>query len=94
MNKRSEQEWLSLFKQHDESGLTAAAFCRENRLCAKYFSKRKLDLNWKAERLQGTQSFIRVNRPKSRPTQIEMKVGELQLSLPDSVEANWLAKLV
>ena len=31
MNKRSEQEWLSLFQQHDESGLTTAAFCRENK---------------------------------------------------------------
>ena len=45
MVKRSIKQWRELFKQHDESGLTAAQFCRNNGLCPRYFSKRKKDLN-------------------------------------------------
>ncbi|MBT0587740.1 hypothetical protein [Alteromonas oceanisediminis] len=44
--KRSTQQWQALFKQHDDSGIIAAQFCRENDLFLKYFAKRKKDLDW------------------------------------------------
>jgi hypothetical protein len=96
MKRRTQQEWLSLFQQHEQSGLTAAEFCREHHLNAKYFSKRKWDLNWKAKSSRATQSFIRVSRPerKSSPSSIQLTVGQAQLNLPESIDTNWLAMLV
>ena len=38
---RSIEQWQALFKEHDESGLNATAFCEDNNLCPEYFSKRK-----------------------------------------------------
>ena len=96
MKRRTQQEWLSLFQQHEQSGLTAAEFCREHHLNAKYFSKRKWDLNWKAKSPNQSQSFIRVSRPehKHSPSAIQLTVGEIGLNLPKSIDAQWLAVLV
>ena len=44
MIKRTTQQWLSLFEAHTQSGLSAAAFCRQQSLCPKYFALRKKQL--------------------------------------------------
>ncbi len=48
MVKRSTEQWLDLFKQHDDSQLSASQFCRDKGLCPRYFSKRKRDLGWRS----------------------------------------------
>jgi len=45
MIKRSEFQWRELFQQQEQSGLSAAAFCREHSLNPKYFSLRKKQLS-------------------------------------------------
>ncbi|WP_444997557.1 IS66 family insertion sequence element accessory protein TnpA [Aliikangiella sp. IMCC44359] len=96
MKRRAEQEWLALFKQHEQSGLSAAEFCRKHQLNAKYFSKRQFDLNWKQSRKTANQSFIQVKRPELNlsPSSIQLTIGQTQLYLPQSIDANWLAILV
>lgn len=47
MVKRTHAEWQTLFNEHDQSGLTAAAFCREKNLCPRYFSLRRRQLTGK-----------------------------------------------
>ena len=44
MAKRSKSEWRTLFEEHDASGLSAAEFCRQHGVDAKYFSLRKRQL--------------------------------------------------
>lgn len=41
MKRRTQEEWRALFQAQTESGLTAAAFCREQGVCPKYFSLRR-----------------------------------------------------
>ena len=96
MKHSTQQEWLSLFQQHQQSGLTAAEFCRERHLNAKYFSKRKWDLNWKAGSRQSSQTFIQVTRAErnSLPTSIQLITGQTQLNLPVTIDVNCLAALV
>ncbi len=96
MKRRTEQEWLVLFKQHEQSGLSAAEFCREHQLNAKYFSKRKWDLNWKSKSSQTNESFIRVSPPELVPTQpsIQLTIGQTQLHLPTTTDSHWLAGLI
>ena len=45
MIRRGKEQWLALFEDHRRSGQSAAAFCKDNSLCAKYFSLRQRQLN-------------------------------------------------
>ena len=44
MIRRNKEQWLSLFQQQTESGLSATDFCKQQELCDKYFSLRKKQL--------------------------------------------------
>jgi hypothetical protein len=44
MIRRSKEQWLVLFQQHADSGLTAAAFCKQHDLDQAYFSLRRTQL--------------------------------------------------
>ena len=96
MQRRTQQEWLLLFRQHEQSGLTAAEFCREHQLNAKYFSKRKWDLNWKAKSSESTKAFVQVSRTEvSRsPASIQLTLGQTQLQFPLTIDPNWVAMLI
>ena len=96
MQRRTQQEWLSLFQQHEQSGLTAAEFCRERHLNAKYFSKRKWDLNWKAKSSESAKAFVQVNRTEVSPSpaSIQLTLGQTQLQLPQTIAPNWVAMLI
>ena len=45
MNKRTPEQWRKLFAAHQASGLNQAQFCKEHKLCPKYFSLRRRQLN-------------------------------------------------
>ena len=88
--KRSDEQWQTLFKRHEESRLSAAQFCRENKLCPKYFSLRKKQLLSEAP---GKQPNVFVPAKVSQPMQNEIKltVGTVTIILPTTVAAQWLA---
>ena len=44
MKRRSQAQWRALFQAQQISGRSAAAFCREQRICPKYFSLRRRQL--------------------------------------------------
>ncbi len=96
MIKRTTEQWQSLFIAHEQSGMTATAFCREHKLCKKYFSLRKKQLDWSPA--SGPQPkmpnpFITavVTPP---PASIELHSGAARLTLPAHVEPLWLATLL
>ena len=39
MARRSQTQWRELFREQEASGLNVAAFCREQQVCPKYFSR-------------------------------------------------------
>lgn len=41
MPKRSESDWQALLEQHAQSGLSVAAFCREQSLCPTHFGRKR-----------------------------------------------------
>ena len=45
MIKRTPEQWHQLFAAHQTSGLSQAQFCKEHKLCPKYFSLRRRQLN-------------------------------------------------
>ena len=107
MTRRTRTQWQALFNEYDQSGLTAAAFCREKKLCPKYFSLRRRQLNTKAVEIQeaaaSPKSFVRamVSAGEQRSPvligsadEIVLCQGDWHLSLPTSISPQWLASLI
>ena len=93
MIRRSKEQWLSLFQQHANSGLTAAAFYKQHDLDQAYFSLRRTQLCNTDEA-----AFIPVARMKQHATttsyRLECRLESCSLqfeSLPDVI---WLSQLI
>ena len=94
--RRTRSEWEALFQAHENSGLNAAAFCREQGLDPKYFSLRKKQLGW-----QPSSAFTQVvlahymetheDTPESTLT---LKCDSCTLSFDCLPEPTWLAELM
>ena len=102
MNKRSVTEWQALFEQHAGSGLSAAAYCREQGLCPKYFSLRRKQLSGgsssTAQKKPKTQAkataFVSARLRPDAKEHITIRFGEIEVNLPRQVDANWLTDFV
>jgi len=98
MIRRTVLQWQALFDEHRASGLTAAAFCREKQLCQKYFSQRRKQLA-KNKGSADSSAFIKTKAQAMSPSVIGMGRITLctiagELSLPATVEPEWLASLI
>lgn len=100
MIKRTESEWLVLFKAHQQSGLTAAGFCRKKNLCPQYFSLRRRQLSGvqasKKPKIK-KQPFIKASIPPvahRHAENITLRYGGSNLTLPSTADVTWLATLV
>jgi hypothetical protein len=98
---RSIEQWQALFKQHDESGLKASEFCRANKLCPRYFSKRKRDLAChpkdnpavvKKPKLVKIKKEKQINRTLLVHITLQMK--DISIDIPVSQSSQWVANLV
>ena len=97
---RSEDEWLDLFKKHQQSGLSAAQFCRDEHLCARYFSKRKGQLGWSANKSakavkpeRSVNDFIKVSVPKPKAN-FTLEYGDLKLCWNQLPSTDWLIDFI
>ena len=81
----SKQQWKTLLDQQADSGLSVAAFCRDNNLNAKNFYNQRSN---RARRASGqAQPLVRAQlKPQSRDVdEITLSVGKSQLHIPTSV---------
>jgi len=100
MKKRTPEQWQSLFDAHQRSGLSANAFCKANKLCAKYFSLRRRQLQPSQNKTVTPKesTFVRAMTPTSLPSDCSRRIlwqspyGEL--SFPLSVPHDWLASVI
>ena len=98
MKRRSHAQWRALFQAQQVSGLSAAAFCRGQQVCPKYFSLRRRQLMNRAElgAPKTASAFVPVvvPRPSEAPA-LEVRWGEaLHVRVPVSVAPHWLAELL
>lgn len=93
MIKRSEVQWRELFEAHSRSGLSAVAFCRERKLCPRYFSLRRRQLLGAARGRRKAAGFVPVCVSPAVSV-IEIQAGPVRLRVPESVGAGWLLELV
>ena len=97
---RSESQWLDLFKKHELSELSAAQFCRDNKLCTRYFSKRKQQLGWNSkDQVKAIKSkkspndFIKVSVSKPSHS-FSLEYGDIKLNWEHLPPTEWLCELV
>lgn len=90
---RSREDWKALIEAQLGSGLSAAAFCREQQINAKYFSKRKTETMRLADQPELTSAFVKI-QPPDQTTQsigIQLHYKHARLQIPSSVGSAWLA---
>ena len=96
--RRSKAVWLALFQQHIDSGLNAAEFCQLHSLDAKYFSKRKKELQAKAVVSDADNRFIKVRAAHTSgigsATTMVLHYRNTQLHIPAGTDLNALAHLM
>ena len=97
MSLRTLEQWHTLFTEHQQSGQTVAAFCRERSLCPKHFNKRRKELlNSDGVFCSNEPAFVPVTVSASVDgLRVELQLDDgLVLSLPSSISPAWLADLV
>jgi hypothetical protein len=97
---RSEDQWFDLFEKHDASGLSAAQFCRDEKLCTRYFSKRKKQLCWRVKKpifsvkpKKPVNDFIKISVSKSNAN-LSLEHGDLKLCWSELPPADWLSDFI
>ncbi len=96
--RRDVNAWMALFERHEQSGLSAVAFCRQHQINIQTFYARRSDI-----RLQRTSNkFVHFKREvttcESRiedDTQtLSLEFAASTLRLPANVSPQWLACLM
>lgn len=99
MTRRSQAQWRELFREQDASGLSAAAFCREQQVCPKYFSLRRRQLSSGAVSDDTTTTLsafvpVTVQRP-AEAMAVEVRMNAtLSLRVPLAVSPRWLIEVL
>lgn len=78
MIKRTKSEWLKLIEDQKASGLSAAEFCRRNKVDAKYFSLRRRELT------KAQSSFVEVAASVTNGSKDRINVRVTEFSVPMS----------
>ena len=94
MTKRSQQQWFELFDAHEQSGLSAAEFCRQHQLCAKYFSLRKRQLGWTVPSIRALLPVMIESEERGSLNTLQLTWGDTVLSLPPDISPRWLSQLI
>jgi len=90
--RRTKEEWAKILARFEESGLSAAAFCRREKISKNTFSK----WHGRMETKRSTRSaapFVELIPPATQPASIieasTSASGEFELSLPGGVVLRW-----
>jgi hypothetical protein len=77
--RRSKEDWQVLILRQAESGLSAQQFCRDNDVCPKYSSIRKMQLGFPSHtRSTKRRALIPVGKITGAP--VSLRMGELFIS--------------
>ena len=96
--RRDIQDWLNLFEQQKQSGLTAVAFCRQQQINVQTYYTRRRDI-----RLQRrSNKFVQVKREVTKVEsyteamggELLLQFGNAQLSVPININPHWIATVM
>jgi len=89
--RRSKQQWLDIINDQQQSGLSAAQYCRNNNIDQKYFSTRKCQL--KKELKHSHQAFakVEINHPPLQEVSAEYNFKKGTLKFDKLPDAKWMS---
>lgn len=88
MKRRTASDWKKLIEAQAASGLSAAAFCREHDLNAKYFSLRKTRLS------SENSSFVKASIASQAKSETTLTYCGAILSISSGTSPRWVAQLL
>ncbi|MCG9702489.1 hypothetical protein L1D19_20685 [Vibrio natriegens] len=95
---RPDEEWMAIFQEQQQSGLSVARFCKQNQLAPKTFRRRKKRME---EQKQKNQGFVKVKQTVAAalPPQVihdrcTLQTSQFTLTFPSGVSTLWLAQLL
>ena len=94
---RTSEQWTELFNTYEQSGLTLAEFCQENKLSHSYFIvkyRQHSKVSMDDDNEPGFAKVIPPSLPISSANNLVLNYQGAQLQLPLAVEPVWLAQLM
>lgn len=95
--RRSAAEWQGLIEQHEQSGISAFAFCQQQGLSSKTFYKHRRTLQAKTAN-HSAERFIKIHPNSTQATAIHttavLHYQHSRLHLPTGADATWVAQLM
>ncbi len=93
MIRRTTEQWLALFDQQKNSGLTQTEFAKHHSIDPSYFSQRKRQLlGWQQDDNGGFVELTPQGLLFCQP--MVLKKRDVELHLPSGTDAVWLATLL
>ncbi|MGV2872210.1 IS66 family insertion sequence element accessory protein TnpA [Colwellia sp. E150_009] len=100
--RRTQQQWLTLFKTQTESDLSIKQFCLEHGISTSNFYKNKAKFTSETSivttTVQSPFSQIHLAEPEHRSIvplhDIKLNIGNIELTLDSKTEVSWLVNLV
>jgi hypothetical protein len=84
--RRTEEEWQEIFSRFRESGMTEAAFCRQEKIAKSSFSKRRAATQVRRRK----PAFVELTQPK-QSVAASASESEMVLTLPGGATLHWKA---
>lgn len=96
--RRGVRDWLNLFEQQKQSGLTAVAFCRQQQINVQTYYTRRRDIRL----LRTNSKFVQVKREVTKVEsyteemggELLLQLGHAQLTVPANINSHWIATVL
>lgn len=90
--RKTKSQWLALFEEQNQSGLSVAQFCKKKQLSEAYFYLKRKKLQSQDNQVN---TFVAV-RPESVTPEpaMTLQFGQCQLQLDSSTNSQWVADLM
>lgn len=89
----TKQQWLDLLNEQAKSGMSVAAFCRDNHINVKNFYNHRSQAR-KLVTKSSPFSRAHLTSESQSTAAVTLRHGATQLSFPPSVSPKWLASLM
>ena len=88
--RRSKQQWLDIINDQQQSGLSAAQYCRNNNIEQKYFSTRKGQLKKELKHSHQAFSRVEINHSPLQDISVEVSFKNATLKFDKLPNAKWM----
>ena len=90
--RKTKAQWLRIFEEQDNSGLTIKAFCERHDINLQTFRARKSD--WLPRDKKPGRALVKIETPKVKSASISCQFKGVELACNDSVNPQWFAEMV